>query len=348
MALHFRRGRDGHIRPWWYGEFIRPNGKRAVENLNVPIEGTPPKSGRVKDFGDDVFEKSRTRALVALEALQMDAQKGRMTRAAALKQYHERTGEPLQAAPISALLSARDGEGRRRSADSMRGDNAKLRAFVAWAQKRGMTTVLDVSVAEARAYLSEVYNPTAPRFTARTVRRIKGVLAIALGRTLPEGATNPFRHETLRVVALEGDQEYHREPLTPEEVEKLLNTASAVDPEAHDWIVCALSTGLRRGDVCRLRWANVDAKAQALRLQTGKTKTDLHLPIMPKFAEVLARRMKSLDQNSEYVFPEAATLISGKNGMVISKRVKKVLAMALAPCVERQDEAEALPMLSGP
>jgi len=117
--------------------------------------------------------------------------------------------------------------------------------------------------------------------------------------------------------------------MRPEEVEKLLAVAGETDNEARDWIVCALSTGLRRGDVCRLRWEAVDLDAGALRVKTSKTGAMLCLPILPGLAEVLVRRREGIISNdSGFVFPEAAALFESGNDDAITRRVKKVFARA--------------------
>ena len=138
MALQFRRGRDGELRPWWYGEFVRSDGRRAVENLGVPFEGKPPESGRVADNGNAAFKASRTRALMALETLQYEAQKGRMTKSAAFRQYKERTGEPLKALRHSELLATCVIDKRTRSIEcvksGIRRTRPNWRASTAWSE----------------------------------------------------------------------------------------------------------------------------------------------------------------------------------------------------------------------
>jgi len=307
MGLQLKKQRGGGVRPFWYADFIRRDGKRTVVRIGVRVDGKPPRSGKVGDTGDRDFERSRVLAAAEMEKLRVEGAKARVTKREALRQYVEAVRGPLEIPPLDALLTARDGDARERSGKTLSGDGAKLRRFVEWARERGIETVADITLALAKEYMGVVYNPKTPRFTARTVREIKGVIAIALDRTLPEGIPNPFRHPSLRVSAIDGDQQYHREPLRPAEVDKLLAVAGETDPEARDWIVCGLSTGLRCGDVCRLRWEAVDLAAGALRVKTRKTGAELFLPILPGLADVLARRKDDLGAiDAVFVFPEAA------------------------------------------
>jgi hypothetical protein len=66
MGLQLKRGANRKLVPWWYADYIRQNGQRAVVNLNIPVEGKPPASGRVKDRGTPDFERSRRAAAAAL------------------------------------------------------------------------------------------------------------------------------------------------------------------------------------------------------------------------------------------------------------------------------------------
>ena len=87
MGLQLRRGRDGKLRPWWYAEYTRKDGSRAVVNLAIPIEGKPPESGFVKDLGNPAFQRSKAKAEAALAVIEEKERLGRMTKAAALRQY---------------------------------------------------------------------------------------------------------------------------------------------------------------------------------------------------------------------------------------------------------------------
>ena len=331
MGLCLKRGRGGQLRPWWYGEYFRKDGSRAVVNLNVAVEGKPPNGGVVSGKGDHVFERSRARALSAIEALRQEETKARMTKAAALRQYRERTGEKMDETPVSALLGALDKRVNVARCEQWRKDQFyKVKCFVEWLTAQNIRSVMDITVRDARAYLDTLYNPQRPAYTAGTARKARTACALALDLTLPEDAPNPFRHPTLRIAATREDKEIHREPLTAKEVEKLLAVAEKADREAHDWMVCALSTGLRRGDVCRLRWTDVDLKSKSLRVVTGKTGAELLLPILPRFAEVLERRKASIISNdSGFVFPEAEQLAREKSSL-LTNRVKKAFVAALA------------------
>ena len=338
MGVAFRLGRTGKTRPFWYGEYKTKDGQRVSVNLGVKIAGDPPKSLKVSDGGNHAFERSRAEAAAKLKALQEEAVKGRITKTDALRNYRERTGATLKETPIAALPDIwKDGtgEGRRK--------RRAVASFAAWACGKGVKTVLEVSTDIAKEYLECLYtrDGAGAVLAATTVRRSKIFLGMTFDRALPEGAPNPFRAKHVTITRHKDDKEYHREPLTEDEVGRLVGAAQS-DELAHDLIVCALSTGLRKGDVCRLRWDGVNLRANALRLTASKTKTDLYLPILPAFKAVLERRMAERQSKAAYVFPEAERMLRD-NPDGITYRVKKIFAVAFAQPEEALAAVEATP-----
>lgn len=68
-------------------------------------------------------------------------------------------------------------------------------------------------------------------------------------------------------------------------------------------IVCALQTGMRRGEIFKLKWANIDFEygfAELLETKSGKSR---RVPISNKFWEILNK----LDKSTEYVFTNPQT-----------------------------------------
>ena len=95
-----------------------------------------------------------------------------------------------------------------------------------------------------------------------------------------------IQFKNIRVETPEGGETEHRKPLNLMEVDKLLTEAEA-DPFVFPLIITALSTGLRRADVCSLKWAGVDLESDTLTVKTSKTGAAVQLPIMQRLREVL-------------------------------------------------------------
>lgn len=87
----------------------------------------------------------------------------------------------------------------------------------------------------------------------------------------------------------------HREPpgrvrfLSPEEMQRLLDELPS---HQSDVVVFAVATGLRAGNIRRLRWSNVDLKAKALRFPAGEMKSgQAHgVPLNRVALEILERQ----------------------------------------------------------
>lgn len=79
--------------------------------------------------------------------------------------------------------------------------------------------------------------------------------------------------------------------------------AVMAEPEySRDFLLTALFTGMRRGELTTLRWENVDLKSKVLHLPTTKNGDPLHLPISEFLANLLNERW-ARNNGSPWVFP---------------------------------------------
>jgi integrase len=91
--------------------------------------------------------------------------------------------------------------------------------------------------------------------------------------------------------------------------------AVMAEPEhSRDFLLMALFTGMRRGELMALRWDNVDLKARSLHLPKTKNGDPLNLPLSAFLAELLAERFARADA-SPYVFPGP-----GKDGHLVETK----------------------------
>lgn len=339
-CLELRFGRNQELIPWWYGRYKTWDNRRKLVNLEVAISGEPPASLRIQDKGDARFEDSRAAALAKLEKEAAKETRGRVDKATAFRAYKDQTGGRLKDTRIKDLPKTLQTilANSSKQSDGWKEWKTKVVAdFAAWGEANALRTVLDVNREAATKYLKSIYSPEDKEkyvTTIATVRKVKMVLGRVFDRALPEGAPNPFRSKDVNVARAEGDREYNRVPLTQQEVVKLLETARQEDPLIYELIVCALSTGLRRGDVCTIQWKGVDLEQNTLRITTSKTDKELFLPILPLFKTVLqARKEENKHKNSENVFPDAVRILEDSPA-ALSYRIKKVFVHAFAPAQE--------------
>ena len=88
--------------------------------------------------------------------------------------------------------------------------------------------------------------------------------------------------------------------LTPEEEKRLLNSSS---PELRAILVCALNTGMRKGEILTLRWTNVDLENNVITLEHTNTKSKKmrRIPINSVLRKLLLEQKLKMG-GSEYVF----------------------------------------------
>jgi integrase len=102
------------------------------------------------------------------------------------------------------------------------------------------------------------------------------------------------------------DRRRIRRPLTTEELERLLDVAD--DCGRKPWYLAASLAGLRRGDLERLTWADVDFEAGTVTVRGGKARRVDLVPMHPQLAAELERlRSDALSLPTAKVFPEAVT-----------------------------------------
>ncbi len=323
MGLELRKGRKGELLPYWYGR-IESCGKSRVVNLNVKWRGVPPTNLRLK--GDDLFEASREEAKDKFDDVQVEA--GRKGRSQHLTErlIEAKTGQSVNYAMVAELPRLW------RTID--RPDGQPTEAHLKWCDsvfRRFEATVPVVYLYEVKqnhttAFL-EMFRKTRTR---KTVKDATTLLRSAFGYFLPVGIDNPFGKTIRRKKArthTEADM-VARRPLTVEQLASLYATARP-DPFLYPLVVCAACTGMRIGDVCRLRWQSVDLKNGWIRVATSKTGVQIEVPLFESLYNVLKNTPRT---DNPYVWPDAAYMYDN-NLTGITYRGKVLFAKAFAEAV---------------
>ena len=124
------------------------------------------------------------------------------------------------------------------------------------------------------------------------------------------------------------EDQVHRLPLTAKEVGRLLKNVAG-DDFCRPLIVCGLSTAMRRGDCCLLKWADVhlDGPNPSITVKTGKTGETVQIPIYAALRKELDLAAGRSLGKSEYVWPEQARM-QLENQQGLSWRLRRVFAAA--------------------
>ena len=174
----------------------------------------------------------------------------------------------------------------------------------------------EVTPEDAAAFFAAIQNTLA----RKTCRDAVKLLNKAFSTWLPVGAANPFAQLVGRR-SPDGGETVHRKPFSADELKALLSAARS-DEHLFPLIVTAACTGMRRGDVCRLRWPAVDLEHGMLNVKTGKTGATVEIPIFPPLRAVLEA---AKGKREGYVFPWAARMLE-ENPDGLTWRFKKLVA----------------------
>jgi integrase len=119
-----------------------------------------------------------------------------------------------------------------------------------------------------------------------------------------------------------------RKPFTVEEIAKIIDAAPT-----EQWsglIVAATFTGLRLGDVARLKWSSVDLETKKIELMPAKTKRKkkmVSIPIQDDLLTYFSSATITDDSPDAYVFPDLAKLTIGSRAG-LSQTFQNIMAKA--------------------
>ncbi|GAB4228614.1 MAG: tyrosine-type recombinase/integrase [Methyloligellaceae bacterium] len=171
----------------------------------------------------------------------------------------------------------------------------------------------------SRIYLKAWRRKPIHEITRQMVLKRHQELSVEIGKTT---ANNVMRH--LRsvynftaathddfppnpVTILTQARAWHREQrrrtvVSAQDLPKWWRAVMAEPDYARDFLLMALFTGMRRGELMALRWENVDLAARTLHLPRTKNGDPLHLPLSSFLVDLLAERKRQAG-GSPYVFP---------------------------------------------
>ena len=347
---------------YWYARFTRQGEKRNVRIApKVEIKGNPPRdaNGRIdlKGRGDAAFEKSRKAATDALAKMREAAKTTGKTKAVKdaetadlVNRYHQaRTGKAIESTRLDALGELWRGLERnyKPTAERTRAAERTFARFAAFAADHCRAhggkceTVDEITPEIAAAWFSALRE----QYAWGTVRPMWHLMRTSWTRWHIYAGTNPFGNVVVRNREASAAK-VERRPLTEAELSRLFD-ATREKPELHALVVAAACTGMRIGDVCRLKWADVDLRGGLIEATTAKAGVRVTVPIFAPLRKVLAKlHAKHAVGDSPFVFPAWAARYEHTNAggfhdanTGIYRMVKPYFARAIFP------EAEPAPAM---
>ena len=150
----------------------------------------------------------------------------------------------------------------------------------------------------------------------KTIKEIVGVCRWVFSR-LEEDA-GLFHNPWDRVV-LPLRKPVAREVFSPHELRLIWNGIQN-DPFCYPLFVVAANSGMTEGDICTLKWGDIDWASGCIRRLRRKTGTEIKLPLLPELAEYLGAQPR----RGEFIFPAHAEMYL-RQPTCVSERVKKFL-----------------------
>ncbi len=309
---------------WWYGRVV-VNGRKLNKNLGVEWRGTPPPT--LSQRGDDAFERSRAKALAALERLQLDL-KRRSTAEELVQTIHEiRTGARVGSIPLAEAGARWLALPRRRplSPRYLKQAESRITRFATFVSQANpaVRDMAQVQSLIARAFMrAEENRGVSAKTYNSTLILLRSVFhALRKDAGIPE---NPFEGIPTR-----DGQTIFRKPFNAEELRAIVEAAKA-DPFIYPLVVTGMCTAMRRGDCCMLLRDSVDLAGGFVTVKTSKTGETVQIPIFPLFREVLVKAMAEPSPRPKpphYVFPalEAHYKINPDH---LTDRVRRVMKAA--------------------
>jgi integrase len=307
---------------WWYGRFS-VNGRSKLVNLNIKIAGTRPESINAIGPGvDGEFILSRGKALQEHDRLRDEIRSRSNLQEVQQKIIELKTGGRMESVKLADLPEAWARIPRRRDpgedyATYCKTTLGRFAAFMAekW---RGVDDLASVSRDHVAAFMeAETGRGVAPKTWNETLKLLRRIFR----HYQPEA--DAYRRYLTSTPSRQVETVF-RKPFTPEELKAILAAAQR-DEFIRPIIVTGICTAMRRGDVCLLKWADVDLARGFISVKTAKTGATVSIPIFPLLNNELKKRTVN---GSEYVFQEAAEMYQ-KNPYGIGWRIKKVLTVAM-------------------
>ena len=168
-----------------------------------------------------------------------------------------------------------------------------IRSSVQYRRSRSMAKEKSEIRVTQYTHKAQLIAPKTIKAIATIIKWVFRVLAEDAGITL-----NPMDN-----VVLPAGDPVSREIFTEDELAQIREGIKD-DPFCHPLFTVAALTGLTEGDICTLRWDEVDTRLGCIRRKRRKTGVWLEIPLTPALEQYIFSRPRV----SDYIFPEHAHL----------------------------------------
>jgi len=312
VTLQLKKKPDGSLRSqFWYGDFL-VGGKRWVVSTGVSVAGKP---------GSKEFERSRGAAQAAHDRILAEYRARDNDAKLAERIIEHRQGHKRTTHRVADMVALFERIPRRRKPGEAYLKQCRLicQMFTESFPNRKESSPLDrVSAAAVASFMAQ---QEARNASVRTWNSYYECLKSVFRTYAPH---SPAYLDYFCKTPRRTDNPIHRRPFSASDLAAILEAARG--QPICDLIVTAACTGMRRGDVAKLRWKSVDLAGGFLTVKTEKTGNMIDVPILPQLEAVLRQRTAD-DKKGEFVFPWAEAIYR-KRPDVLDRLLREVLHKA--------------------
>lgn len=320
------KGCSKGYRPYFYLVY---KVKKVTKNRRLPdcpVRGTPPASLSAFDKGDDAYERSRAKALARAKEFEKDLRENQSEAKILSDLIEIKTGKAPTEVDVRIsdlyehwLTGPREGSLTDDRKKTVKKAFKELATFL-----KGKEFIVEVTKADARSFFEWLKKT----YAKGTVQSKMGIIRSEFEDSLPATCKNPFERITKKKGGID-ETTVHRKLLTLAEADRVIALAAKhPEPMMYGLTVAASETGMRIGDVCHLKWEDINWKTKTIFCLTRKAHKKVAVPI----SDLLYERLKEAEaiegDPSPYIWPEAAAMYDN-NKTGIFKRGTRLFAKAL-------------------
>lgn len=288
-----------------YSAIFRVNGKQVERTTGVPVEQ---KGRKAKDLRAEAEQKA---------AIMEKRARGEIHHSAALdalRSVEKINGGGGDMPTVREYLTNYRGQAK---ASTEKNRQRAIKYFLEYLGKGADVRLDALSRKTVQGFLPWVLE----RVAVGTVKLYRAMLATAFNAAVDDELIP--RSPMPRIMKIENINPeikrdvVKRQPFTPDELSRIFYTFP------QPWTDMALASfalgGLRLGEVCCLRWENVDFKRDVVTVETTKTDTTLEQVLPPLLKARLMARREMVEEAEPYIFPDMARRYQREDSSISSE-----------------------------
>ena len=288
-----------------YSAIFRVNGKQVERTTGVPVEQ---KGRKAKDLRAEAEQKA---------AIMEKRARGEIHHSAALdalRSVEKINGGGGDMPTVREYLTNYRGQAK---ASTEKNRQRAIKYFLEYLGKGADVRLDALSRKTVQGFLPWVLE----RVAVGTVKLYRAMLATAFNAAVDDELIP--RSPMPRIMKIENINPeikrdvVKRQPFTPDELSRIFYTF----PQPWDDMALASFAlgGLRLGEVCCLRWENVDFKRDVVTVETTKTDTTLEQVLPPLLKARLMARREMVEEAEPYIFPNMARRYQREDSSISSE-----------------------------